>query len=192
MNSSGPKTTSCSATRIASTISPRRCGTRCMPSSIGTSNSPRSPGRTSARSCLGFRPSLPQEALKTFTTSWRVFTSTRPPPSRWSTIRWRWPSMRTAGCSWSRCAGYSEQENDLLGQIRVLEDADGDGHFDKSHVFADKLSWPTAILYYDGGVFVASGPAYLLSERHHRRRQGRCAEDRLHRLRPRQCAGAIE
>ncbi len=54
--------------------------------------------------------------------------------------------------------GYSEQENDFLGQIRVLEDADGDGHFDKSHVFADKLSWPTAILYYDGGVFVAAAP----------------------------------
>ena len=54
--------------------------------------------------------------------------------------------------------GYSEQPDDRLGQIRVLEDKDGDGHFDDSHVFADKLSWPTAILCYDGGVFVGAAP----------------------------------
>ncbi len=54
--------------------------------------------------------------------------------------------------------GYSEQPDDMLSQIRVLEDTDGDGHFDDSHVFADKLSWPTAIICYDGGVFVGSAP----------------------------------
>ncbi len=54
--------------------------------------------------------------------------------------------------------GYSEQEKDLLGQIRVLEDEDGDGHFDKSQVLADKLSWPTAILCFNGGVFVGAAP----------------------------------
>ena len=53
---------------------------------------------------------------------------------------------------------YSEQENDFLGQVRLLEDTNNDGVFDKSHVFADTLSWPTAILYYDGGVFVGAPP----------------------------------
>jgi putative membrane-bound dehydrogenase-like protein len=53
---------------------------------------------------------------------------------------------------------YSEQDKEFLGQIRLLEDTDGDGKFDKSTVFADKLSWPTAITCYDGGVFVGAAP----------------------------------
>jgi putative membrane-bound dehydrogenase-like protein len=53
---------------------------------------------------------------------------------------------------------YSEQDKDFLGAVRVLEDSDGDGRFDKSTVFADKLSWPTAIACYDGGVFVGAAP----------------------------------
>ncbi|MEZ6059621.1 MAG: alpha/beta fold hydrolase [Planctomycetaceae bacterium] len=53
---------------------------------------------------------------------------------------------------------YSEQENDFLGQIRLLEDTDGDGRFDTSHIFADGFSWPTAIICYDGGVFVGAPP----------------------------------
>lgn len=32
------------------------------------------------------------------------------------------------------------------GQIKRLEDTDGDGHFDKSTVFADGLHWPSARL----------------------------------------------
>ncbi len=54
--------------------------------------------------------------------------------------------------------GYSEQAGDLLGRVSILEDTDGDGHFDQTHVFAEQLSWPTAIICYDGGVFVAAAP----------------------------------
>ena len=53
---------------------------------------------------------------------------------------------------------YSEQDKERLGQVRLLEDTDGDGRFDKSTVFADKLSWPTAVACYDGGVFVGAAP----------------------------------
>lgn len=53
---------------------------------------------------------------------------------------------------------YSEQENDHLGAVRVLEDADGDGRYDTSNVFAKGLSWPTGVLCYDGGVFVCAAP----------------------------------
>ena len=53
---------------------------------------------------------------------------------------------------------YSEQANDHLGTIRLLEDADGDGRFDKSTVYADGLSWPTAVICYGGGVFVGAAP----------------------------------
>jgi putative membrane-bound dehydrogenase-like protein len=53
---------------------------------------------------------------------------------------------------------YSEQDNEFLGAVRLLEDTDADGRFDKSTVFADKFSWPTAITCYDGGVFVGAAP----------------------------------
>ncbi len=53
---------------------------------------------------------------------------------------------------------YSEQDKEHLGQVRLLEDLDGDGFYDKSTVFADGLSWPTAIICYDGGVFVGAAP----------------------------------
>lgn len=43
--------------------------------------------------------------------------------------------------------------------IRVLEDTDGDGRFDKSHVFADKLTYPQGVLWHDGAVFTASPPS---------------------------------
>ncbi|MGC1276375.1 MAG: PVC-type heme-binding CxxCH protein [Planctomycetaceae bacterium] len=56
---------------------------------------------------------------------------------------------------------YSEQEHDYLGAIRLLEDADGDGTFEKSTVFAKELSWPTAVACWDGGVFVGAPPHLL-------------------------------
>lgn len=40
------------------------------------------------------------------------------------------------------------------GIVRMLEDTDGDGRMDRSTVFADKISWPTSVCCYDGGVFV--------------------------------------
>ena len=53
---------------------------------------------------------------------------------------------------------YPEQRDAKLGRIRLLEDTDGDGRFDKSTVFADHLPWPTAVICYDGGVFVGATP----------------------------------
>ena len=45
-----------------------------------------------------------------------------------------------------------------IGRVRLLIDRDGDGMFDEGHVFADKLSWPTGIAVWKGGVFVAATP----------------------------------
>lgn len=56
---------------------------------------------------------------------------------------------------------YSEQDQEHLGRIRLLEDQDGDGHYETARVFAENLSWPTAILCYDGGVFVGAAPDIL-------------------------------
>jgi putative membrane-bound dehydrogenase-like protein len=58
---------------------------------------------------------------------------------------------------------YSErrEESPHLGRIRMLEDTDGDGVYEKSTVFADNLPWPTAIFCYDGGIFVGATPDIL-------------------------------
>lgn len=46
-------------------------------------------------------------------------------------------------------------------RIIVLEDADGDGKADHSHVFADGLFLPQGLELGDGGVYVGSGPDLL-------------------------------
>ncbi|MBI3417952.1 MAG: c-type cytochrome [Verrucomicrobia bacterium] len=56
---------------------------------------------------------------------------------------------------------YSERRDEHLGRIRLLEDTDGDGRFDKATVFADNLPWPTAVICYGGGVFVGATPDVL-------------------------------
>jgi putative membrane-bound dehydrogenase-like protein len=60
---------------------------------------------------------------------------------------------------------YSEQDTERLGRVRLLEDKDNDGRFEKSTVFADDLSWPTAVACADGGVFVGAAPEiYFLKD----------------------------
>ncbi|MCA9208570.1 MAG: hypothetical protein KDA55_09460, partial [Planctomycetales bacterium] len=54
--------------------------------------------------------------------------------------------------------GYSEDGDQNLGRVRLLEDTDSDGRFDRSTVFAEGLSWPTAITCARGGVFVGAAP----------------------------------
>ncbi|MDA1049660.1 MAG: HEAT repeat domain-containing protein [Planctomycetota bacterium] len=43
-------------------------------------------------------------------------------------------------------------------RIMRLEDADGDGRFDKSTVFADKLMFPEGSCWFDGSLYVAAPP----------------------------------
>src|SRR5262245_5977634 len=49
------------------------------------------------------------------------------------------------------------------GRVRLLEDTDGDGVFDRSTVFLDNLDSPTAVCCYDGGVFVGAVPNILFA-----------------------------
>jgi putative membrane-bound dehydrogenase-like protein len=44
-------------------------------------------------------------------------------------------------------------------RIRLLEDTAGDGKFDKSTVFADKLTYPQGVLWHDGAVYTSSPPS---------------------------------
>src|SRR3989449_3066863 len=58
---------------------------------------------------------------------------------------------------------YSEMRevHPHLGRIRMLEDTNGDGVFDRATVYADDLPWPTGVICYDGGIFVAASPDIL-------------------------------
>lgn len=52
----------------------------------------------------------------------------------------------------------AEQTNNPTHRVMRLEDTDGDGKFDKSVVFADKVMFPEGCLWYDGSVYVAAPP----------------------------------
>jgi putative membrane-bound dehydrogenase-like protein len=45
-----------------------------------------------------------------------------------------------------------------IGDLRFLRDTDGDGRYDESHVFAEKLLWAAGVVPWKGGVFVAAPP----------------------------------
>src|SRR5258706_1686492 len=57
--------------------------------------------------------------------------------------------------------GYSENRDDKLSRIRLLDDKDGDGKYETSKVFVDKLNWHTAIACWDGGLLVADAQDIL-------------------------------
>ncbi len=54
--------------------------------------------------------------------------------------------------------GYPYPEKTPTGRVARLEDRDGDGRFDSRTVFLDGLAWPTGVVPYDGGLFVAVAP----------------------------------
>ena len=45
--------------------------------------------------------------------------------------------------------------------IRVLEDMDGDGVYDSSRIFADKIAYPMGAAFYQGSLYVAAPPDLL-------------------------------
>jgi putative membrane-bound dehydrogenase-like protein len=60
--------------------------------------------------------------------------------------------------------GYPYPEKTPSGQVTRLEDRDGDGRFDARTVFLEGLSWPTGIVPYDGGVFIAAAPEIIYAK----------------------------
>lgn len=54
--------------------------------------------------------------------------------------------------------GYSEQPDEGLGKIALLEDRDGDGKMDSRKEFVTGLSWPTGVWPWKDGVLVLEPP----------------------------------
>lgn len=52
-----------------------------------------------------------------------------------------------------------ELEQQRPNSIRLLEDSDSDGRFDKSTIFADKMTFPMGGAWHDGALYVASPPS---------------------------------
>ena len=60
--------------------------------------------------------------------------------------------------------GYSENAKERLGRVRLLTDNDGDGRFDSVTTYLDRLSWPTAVACYRGGILVGAAPDILYAK----------------------------
>src|SRR5688572_12269900 len=48
-----------------------------------------------------------------------------------------------------------------IGRVKLLEDRDGDGHFEHSKIFAENINFPTGILPAFGGLLVGAAPDLL-------------------------------
>ncbi|HEV2292806.1 MAG TPA: PVC-type heme-binding CxxCH protein [Tepidisphaeraceae bacterium] len=59
---------------------------------------------------------------------------------------------------------YSERREEKLSRIRMLEDRDNDGRYEKSTVFLDNLAWATAVMWVNGGVLVGATPDILFAK----------------------------
>ena len=68
------------------------------------------------------------------------------------------------GSTSSRCAAIRFPRKRPQGNVSRLEDRDGDGRFETRTIFLDGLSWPTGIVPYDGGVFIAVAPDILYAK----------------------------
>lgn len=54
--------------------------------------------------------------------------------------------------------GYAVKDFKGTGSVRLLEDTDDDGRYDKSSIFLADLAYPTAVACWAGGVFVGASP----------------------------------
>ncbi len=53
---------------------------------------------------------------------------------------------------------YNDANQEGYSSVKLLEDTDGDGRFDKSYPFLSDMTLPTAVFSYKGGVFVGAPP----------------------------------
>ena len=56
---------------------------------------------------------------------------------------------------------YASPKSHGRGDVKMLEDLDGDGRFDKATVYVGDLDYPTAVACWDGGILVGVAPDIL-------------------------------
>jgi putative membrane-bound dehydrogenase-like protein len=56
---------------------------------------------------------------------------------------------------------YGSQKPQGKGAVKLLEDTDGDGRFDKATAYVEDLNYPTAVACWDGGILVGVAPDIL-------------------------------
>jgi len=57
--------------------------------------------------------------------------------------------------------GIGEGDPNLPGRVKLLEDSNGDGYYEKATVFVDNLRFPTGVCAWKGGIYVADAPNLL-------------------------------
>ncbi|MDB5387902.1 MAG: cytochrome c [Planctomycetaceae bacterium] len=56
---------------------------------------------------------------------------------------------------------YGSQKPHGKGAVKLLEDTDGDGRYDKATAYVEDLNYPTAVACWDGGILVGAAPDIL-------------------------------
>ena len=105
------------------------------------------------------KPTSPQDSLKTFRIEpgFKIeLAAAEPNVSDPCAMEWD-ENGRLFVCELWNYPGHPKP-GERLGRIRMLEDLDGDGVYEKSTVFADNIRWPGGVACWQGGVFVISSP----------------------------------
>jgi len=99
------------------------------------------------------KPTSPEDSLKTF----RIepgfeieLAAAEPNVSDPCAMEWD-ENGRLFVCELWNYPGHPKP-GERLGRIRMLEDLDGDGVYEKSTVFADNIRWPGGVACWDGGI----------------------------------------
>ncbi len=108
-------------------------------------------------------PTKPANALKTFRTlpGFKIELVAAEPLIRDPVAIDFDASGRMFVCEMPEYNQYANEEFKDIGAVKLLEDTNGDGRFDKSTTFLDNVSSPTSVACYNGGVFVGSVPDIL-------------------------------
>lgn len=59
---------------------------------------------------------------------------------------------------------HEDQGKTFPGRVKILEDTDHDGRYDKVTVFADNLTYPSGLAMWKNGVFLSTVPSVLFAE----------------------------
>ena len=107
--------------------------------------------------CRGSSHSSPRRRRHRSTCN-QAFDSNRSRPSHWLPIRSVSATTPMGGFMWSRCGGIPIRKKPPRAVSAVSKTATAMAKFDTRTVFLGGLSWPTGIVPYDDGVFIAVAP----------------------------------